>query len=118
MKGRSVRNILRESLRMAIDAIRQNKLRSILTLLGISIGVFSVIGELTDDSKVRMAVITPITEKTPMLIPRRVRMERNLFWRMASMAMRRLSLRIFLTLLPFILYSYLKESIGSRFAAW
>ncbi len=43
MKGRSVRNILRESLRMAIDAIRQNKLRSILTLLGISIGVFSVI---------------------------------------------------------------------------
>ena len=47
MKGRSVRNILRESLRMAIDAIRQNKLRSILTLLGISIGVFSVIGVMT-----------------------------------------------------------------------
>ena len=47
MKGRSVRNILKESLRMAIDAIRQNKLRSILTLLGISIGVFSVIGVMT-----------------------------------------------------------------------
>ena len=32
---------------MAIIAIRQNKLRSILTLLGISIGVFSVIGVMT-----------------------------------------------------------------------
>ena len=32
---------------MVIDAIRQNKLRSILTLLGISIGVFSVIGVMT-----------------------------------------------------------------------
>ena len=47
MIGRSERNILKESLRMAIDAIRQNKLRSILTLLGISIGVFSVIGVMT-----------------------------------------------------------------------
>jgi putative ABC transport system permease protein len=32
---------------MAIDAIQQNKLRSILTLLGISIGVFSVVGVMT-----------------------------------------------------------------------
>ena len=40
----SLKNVMKESFRMTIDAIRQNKLRSILTLLGISIGVFSVIG--------------------------------------------------------------------------
>ena len=45
--SRSLKNILRESFYMAIDAIRQNKLRSTLTLLGISIGVFSVIGVMT-----------------------------------------------------------------------
>ena len=38
---------MKESFRMTIDAIRQNKLRSMLTLLGISIGVFSVIGVMT-----------------------------------------------------------------------
>ena len=32
---------------MAILAIKQNKLRSILTLLGISVGVFSVVGVMT-----------------------------------------------------------------------
>ena len=38
---------MKESFRMTIDAIRQNKLRAILTFLGISIGVFSVIGVMT-----------------------------------------------------------------------
>ena len=47
MLSRSLKNILRESFYMAIDAIRQNKLRSTLTLIGISIGVFSVIGVMT-----------------------------------------------------------------------
>ena len=47
MLSRNFKNILKESFWMAIEAIRQNKLRSTLTLLGISIGVFSVIGVMT-----------------------------------------------------------------------
>ncbi len=36
-----------ESFRMAINSVRTNKLRSILTLLGIAVGVFSIIGVMT-----------------------------------------------------------------------
>lgn len=38
---------VRESLLMALIALRTNKLRSILTLLGIAVGVFSIIGVMT-----------------------------------------------------------------------
>jgi putative ABC transport system permease protein len=41
---------------MAVEAIRQNKLRSILTLLGISIGVFSVIGVMTAIRTLEVAI--------------------------------------------------------------
>jgi putative ABC transport system permease protein len=47
VKRSHLKNTLKESFRMAVDALKANKLRSILTLLGIAIGVFSVIGVMT-----------------------------------------------------------------------
>ncbi|HCV42720.1 MAG TPA: peptide ABC transporter permease [Bacteroidetes bacterium] len=38
---------LRESLAMALNAVRTNKLRSVLTLLGIVVGIFSIISVMT-----------------------------------------------------------------------
>ena len=36
-----------ETLGMSIAALRTNKLRSVLTMLGVAIGVFSIIGVMT-----------------------------------------------------------------------
>ena len=48
MIGKSqIKSLLRESIRMTMDAIKENKLRSILALLGISVGIFSVISVMT-----------------------------------------------------------------------
>ena len=55
-----------------------------------------------DDSRVLIAVITPITEKTPILIPKRVRLERSLFFRIASIANQKLSVTIFFIFLETI----------------
>ena len=73
--------------------------------------------EAMDDSNVLIAVITPITEKTPILIPKRVKEDLSLFFLMASIAMKRLSLSVVFKPLETIFYSYLSESMGSRFEA-
>ena len=39
--------LLGEIIRIALNALRANKLRSVLTLLGIVVGVFSIIGVMT-----------------------------------------------------------------------
>ena len=45
--------IFREVFRMAIDSIRSHKLRSFLTILGIVIGVMTVIGMVSIMRKIR-----------------------------------------------------------------
>ena len=71
----------------------------------------------TDDSNVLIAVITPITEKTPMLIPNKVNEDRSLFFLIESVAIQKLSFNMFFKFLDCIFYSYLSESMGSNFAA-
>jgi putative ABC transport system permease protein len=45
-----------EIIRMALNALRVNKLRSILTILGVTIGVFSVIGVMTALSVIQTSI--------------------------------------------------------------
>ena len=47
---------IKESILMAWDSLRSNKLRSILTLIGISIGLFSIIIVMTAISGVQKSV--------------------------------------------------------------
>src|SRR5437016_7917389 len=48
--------LLSEILRMAVNALRTNRLRSVLTMLGVAIGVFSVIGVMTALSVIRGSI--------------------------------------------------------------
>ncbi|MFA6468115.1 MAG: ABC transporter permease [Bacteroidota bacterium] len=53
---------LQESIGMALNAIRVNKLRSILTLLGIGVGVFSIIGVMTAMGVLQNAIETGVSQ--------------------------------------------------------
>src|SRR6185436_18159507 len=52
---------LAETFRIAIAALRTNKLRSILTMLGVTIGVFSVIGVMTALSVISGSIETGLS---------------------------------------------------------
>src|SRR5213595_626288 len=47
---------INEIFRMAFGALRTNKLRSVLTMLGVTIGVFSVIGVVTALSVIQLSI--------------------------------------------------------------
>ena len=53
--------LLQETLRMALSSLGVNKLRSFLTMLGITIGVFSVIGVMTAVSALRNSIETGLS---------------------------------------------------------
>src|SRR5216683_1940192 len=50
-----------ETFRIAINALRTNKLRSALTMLGVAIGVFSVIGVMTALSVIQTSIETGLS---------------------------------------------------------
>jgi putative ABC transport system permease protein len=53
---------LQESIGMAMNAIRVNKLRSVLTLLGIGVGVFSIIGVMTAMGVLQNAIESGVSQ--------------------------------------------------------
>ncbi len=53
---------IQESINMAVNAIRSNKLRSTLTLLGIGVGVFSIIGVMTAMGVLQNAIESGLNE--------------------------------------------------------
>src|SRR5947208_15554726 len=50
-----------EIIRMALTALKTNKLRSVLTMLGVTIGVFSVIGVMTALSVIQGSIETGLS---------------------------------------------------------
>lgn len=54
--------MFRESLAMALNAVRANKLRSVLTLLGIVVGIFSIISVMTAMGVLRKSIEEGITQ--------------------------------------------------------
>ena len=52
---------IKEIFRLALNALRTNKLRSILTMLGVAIGVFSVIGVMTALSVIQSSIETGLS---------------------------------------------------------
>jgi putative ABC transport system permease protein len=53
---------IQESIGMALNAIRVNKLRSVLTLLGIGVGVFSIIGVMTAMGVLQNAIESGVSQ--------------------------------------------------------
>src|SRR3954453_20359993 len=53
--------LLNEVFRMAVNSLRVNKLRSALTMLGVAIGVFSVIGVMTALSVIQGSIETGLS---------------------------------------------------------
>ena len=54
--------LIQESIEMALTAIRVNKLRSVLTLLGIGVGVFSIIGVMTAMGVLQNAIESGVSQ--------------------------------------------------------
>src|SRR3982751_5936806 len=50
-----------EIIRMSLNALRTNKLRSVLTMCGVTIGVFSVIGVMTALNAIRGSIETGLS---------------------------------------------------------
>src|SRR3954468_15105791 len=53
--------LLNEVFRMAVNSLRVNKLRSALTMLGVAMGVFSVIGVMTALSVIQGSIETGLS---------------------------------------------------------
>ncbi len=78
----------REAIGMAMDTLRTNKLRSGLTMLGIMIGVTTVIliSSVINGLSGNVNGLMSMTVVTPIMMPSMVRLERSLLVRSVSIA--------------------------------